>query len=59
VPVAHRGRRRGEVERNFAVARLAGDVLGWRAEVPLEDGLARTVAWFRATREAWDATAPV
>jgi UDP-glucose 4-epimerase len=46
--IEHVERRRGEVERNFAVARLAGEVLGWRAQVGLEDGLARTVEWFRA-----------
>ena len=46
-PIEHVARRRGEVERNFAVARLAGEVLGWRAGMTLEDGLAATVAWFR------------
>lgn len=42
----HHPARRGEVERNFALARRAAEVLGWRATVPLEDGLARTVEWF-------------
>jgi UDP-glucose 4-epimerase len=46
-PIEHVARRRGEVERNFAVARLAGEVLGWRAGMRLEDGLAATVEWFR------------
>jgi UDP-glucose 4-epimerase len=59
VPIEHRGRRRGEVEHNFANARLAGELLGWRPEVALEDGIASTVAWFRATRDAWDAPARV
>jgi UDP-glucose 4-epimerase len=45
-PVVHRDRRRGEVERNFAVAGRAREVLGWQAAVGLEDGIARTVAWF-------------
>jgi UDP-glucose 4-epimerase len=57
--VEHRDRRRGEVERNFARASLAAELLDWRAEVALEDGIERTVAWFRATRDAWDAPAPV
>ena len=48
VPIEHADRRPGEVERNFAIAARARDVLGWRAEVELEDGLAETVAWFRA-----------
>jgi UDP-glucose 4-epimerase len=47
-PIEHGARRRGEVERNFAIARLAGEVLGWRARVSLEDGLAATVKWFQA-----------
>jgi UDP-glucose 4-epimerase len=59
VPVEHRGHRRGEVERNFATASLAEELLGWRPEVALEDGLASTVAWFRATRDKWDAPARV
>jgi UDP-glucose 4-epimerase len=59
VPVEHHDRRRGEVERNFAMAKLAGELLDWRAEVALEDGIAETVAWFQATRSAWDAPAPV
>ena len=59
VPVEHHDRRRGEVERNFAMARLAGELLDWRAEVALEDGIAETVAWFEATRSAWDAPARV
>lgn len=47
VPIEHVARRRGEVERNFAVARLAEAVLGWRAAMSLEDGMAATVDWFR------------
>ena len=39
-------RRRGEVERNFALARRAAELFGFRAAVSLEDGLARTVEWF-------------
>jgi dTDP-glucose 4,6-dehydratase len=27
---------------------LAEEVLGWRAQIPLEEGLARTVDWFRS-----------
>ena len=46
VPVQCVPRRRGEVERNFALARRAERLLGFRAAVSLEDGLARTVEWF-------------
>jgi UDP-glucose 4-epimerase len=45
-PIEHVAKRRGEVERNFAIAKLAGETLGWRAEMSLEDGLAATVKWF-------------
>lgn len=45
--IVHAPARTGEIERNFATAHRARDVLGWRASTPLEDGLARTVAWFR------------
>jgi UDP-glucose 4-epimerase len=49
--IANLDRRRGEVERNFAIARRAQELLGWRAEVSLEEGIARTVAWFRETAD--------
>jgi UDP-glucose 4-epimerase len=49
--IANVDRRRGEVERNFAIARRAQELLGWRAEVSLEEGIARTVAWFRETAD--------
>lgn len=46
VPVQCVPRRRGEVERSFALARRAAQLFGFRAAVSLEDGLARTVEWF-------------
>jgi UDP-glucose 4-epimerase len=47
VPIEHLPRRRGEVERNFAIARHAAEVLGFEAAIGLEEGLASTVEWFR------------
>jgi UDP-glucose 4-epimerase len=47
VPVDHLPPRPGEVERNFASCELARRTLGFAPGVDLEDGLARTVAWFR------------
>jgi UDP-glucose 4-epimerase len=58
VPIEHLPARPGEVERNFAIARHAADVLGFRATVGLEDGMADTIDWFRATRDVWDAGEP-
>ena len=40
-------KRPGEVEKITLAAGLAERVLGWRPEVPFEEGLARTVAWYR------------
>jgi UDP-glucose 4-epimerase len=52
VPIEHVARRRGEVERTFAMSRRAADLLGFRAAVGLEDGLRRTVEWFRRAHAA-------
>src|SRR5207248_2175626 len=54
VPITHADRRAGEVERNFAIARRARAALGFEPTVTLEQGLAATVDWFRATRDLTD-----
>lgn len=38
--------RQGDVQRNYSDTSKAARMLGWRAEVGLEEGLQRTVAWF-------------
>lgn len=38
---------KSEVERLLADNRLAAELLGWSPAVTLEDGLARTIEWFR------------
>jgi UDP-glucose 4-epimerase len=48
--------RTGDVRRNFADTSKAARLLGWRAEIALEEGLARVVEWF--LREA-DTGAPI
>jgi nucleoside-diphosphate-sugar epimerase len=35
---------------NLANVRKAGELLGWEAQVGLEEGLARTIAWYRENR---------
>ncbi len=37
-----------EVERLVADAKLAGELLGWRPHVTLEEGLERTIEWIRS-----------
>lgn len=46
-PEIHAEAKAGEQERSVLDASLAGERLGWRPQVELEEGLARTVAWFK------------
>lgn len=46
VTVAHGDPLPGEIRRNFSDTRKAQDLLGWNANVALDEGLKRTVAWF-------------
>ena len=46
VEIRHGPARAGDVRRNVARVDKAAAVLGYRATVPLADGLARTAAWF-------------
>jgi UDP-glucose 4-epimerase len=45
--VRYAARRAGEVERIYLDAARAREVLGWSPQVPFEEGLARTIAWYR------------
>ena len=47
-PRADRSTWSGEQRRSVVDIRRAADVFGWRPEVSLRDGLARTVEFFRA-----------
>jgi dTDP-glucose 4,6-dehydratase len=44
--------RPGQVDRHIGSTDKAQRLLGWEARTPFEDGLARTVAWYR-DNEAW------
>jgi dTDP-glucose 4,6-dehydratase len=44
--------RRGQVQRHIGSTEKAERLLGWRARTSFEDGLERTVAWYREN-EAW------
>lgn len=54
VEVRHGAPRAGDVSRNYADTSKADRLLGWRAEVGLEEGLRRTVEWFVQTSETPD-----
>lgn len=45
---AHAAARRGELYRIVVDASKAGEVLGWRPGIDLDEGLKQTVAWFKA-----------
>jgi dTDP-glucose 4,6-dehydratase len=46
------GERPGQVRRHIGSTEKAERLLGWRARTPFEEGLARTVQWYREN-EAW------
>ena len=48
VPVVHETARPGDVDRHFADIAKARRLFGFEPRVQLEEGLARTVEWFRA-----------
>ena len=50
-PIRYEDRRRGEIEQTFATYDRAADVLGFEPRYSLEEGLRKTVEWFR-TRES-------
>jgi UDP-glucose 4-epimerase len=45
-----------DVQRRVPDVTKIGSVLGWRSRVTLEDGLRRTVSWYREAREAREAS---
>jgi UDP-glucose 4-epimerase len=49
-PERHGPAKPGEQRRSVISPRLAGEVLGWRPEVALPEGIAKTVDFFRAAR---------
>jgi dTDP-glucose 4,6-dehydratase len=53
----HVPERLGQVDRHIGSTEKAERLLGWRARTSFEDGLERTVAWYREN-EAWWRAAP-
>jgi nucleoside-diphosphate-sugar epimerase len=52
LPPVHRAARPGDVRDSQADATRARMLLGWSPSVPFEEGLRRTVAWFKETPNA-------
>jgi UDP-glucose 4-epimerase len=52
-PVTDLGERPGDVHASYAWSQKLAKATGWRAQVPLREGLERTVEWFRANQDAW------
>ncbi|MGC1853196.1 MAG: NAD-dependent epimerase/dehydratase family protein, partial [Solirubrobacterales bacterium] len=53
------GNPEGEIDRQFVDSTKLRQLTGWRPEVELEDGLRRTLEWYRAHPEARPAKVPV
>ena len=47
-PASHGPAKAGEQRRSVIAIRRAAEVLGWKPEISLEEGLRRTVEFFRA-----------
>jgi dTDP-glucose 4,6-dehydratase len=52
--VTYVGDRPGQVFRHTADAAKAGRLLGWHPQISFEEGLDRTIAWYRANRPWWE-----
>jgi UDP-glucose 4-epimerase len=50
-PVAYTPERAGDIKHSLADISLAGELLGYAPSVSLEEGLRRTVEWYRKSRE--------
>lgn len=50
-PVAYAPERAGDIKHSLADITLAGELLGYAPSVTLEEGLRRTVEWYRRSRE--------
>jgi len=51
----HVAERPGQVDRHIGSTEKATRLLGWRARTRFEDGLERTIAWYRENEAWWDA----
>ena len=54
IPAVHEPARAGDILHSFADIRKAEAGLSYRPAVAFEDGLRRTVDWYRSRRSSWD-----
>ena len=52
--ITYIGDRPGQVFRHTADCSKAERLLGWRPQVPFDDGLDRTIEWYKANRAWWE-----
>lgn len=55
-PIQLVGDRPGQVFRHTSSTAKARDLLGWQVEVSFEEGLRRTIDWYRTHQRWWDRT---
>jgi dTDP-glucose 4,6-dehydratase len=53
-PIVHGPERPGQVQLHLADTKRATEALGFSAQTGLDDGLARTFAWYRENRAWWE-----
>ena len=58
-PIEHAAERRGEQRTSYLDIAKTTSELGWRPDVSLEDGLARSYEWFARRRALDESTAPI
>ena len=52
--IVHTDERPGQVQLHVAATKNATETLGFEAQVGVDDGLARTLAWYRDHRPRWE-----
>lgn len=52
-PVTHMAPRPGQVDCHIATTAKAKSILGWEAQMKLEEGMVRTIDWYRANPAWW------
>ena len=47
------GDRPGQVRKHISSTKKAHDLLGWKAEITLEEGLKKTIEWYKQNQSHW------